>query len=110
MSSWTWVCFDCRRTVRRDVTVGKVVRCPECAEECLSIGYKARVPVRSNKKGWAKLRISRCQQDIVNNPLEQVIQQRQSQRVESLKRFERLQRRSPAWLQKYLEKKESGET
>ena len=111
MSSWTWVCFDCRRTVRRSMAGNKAVRCPECAGECTSIGYKIRVPVRRDKKAWAKLQknLLLIRRGVVVNPLRRLIEERQARRNGELELEHRLKRRDRAWLLRYLKEKETGE-
>lgn len=106
------MCFDCRRTVRRSAVGGKAVRCPECAEECTSIGTKIRVPVRRDKKAWAKLQknLSLIRRGVVVNPLRRLIEERQVQKKRKLELEHRLKTRDRDWLLRYLKEKESGET
>ena len=64
MSSRTWVCFDCRKGVRRpaDYSPGPAsepeVTCPDCGKDCVYLGYKIRVPARRDVAAWAELRDS----------------------------------------------------
>jgi len=52
----TWVCFDCRRSVRRDSSSYSVPRCPSCRRPCDAVGYKTAIPAYSNIEGWKQLK------------------------------------------------------
>jgi hypothetical protein len=64
MSKFTFVCFDCRSTSRREMHLASgdgvtgrdgieyVVRCPRCKKDMIGIGDKGRLPVKSDTKGW----------------------------------------------------------
>lgn len=56
MSNASWVCFDCRTTVRRPTFRQTVVLCPECRQRCFCLGRKIPVPRKSNMAAWLKLR------------------------------------------------------
>lgn len=56
MSNATWICFDCRRVVRRPTTPRSAVVCPECRGACACLGRKIPVPPRDKVAAWTKLR------------------------------------------------------
>jgi hypothetical protein len=56
MSNASWVCFDCRTTVRRPTFRRTVVLCPECRQRCFCLGRKIPVPPKANIAAWNKLR------------------------------------------------------
>ncbi|WP_406697119.1 hypothetical protein V5E97_39655 [Singulisphaera sp. Ch08] len=59
MESWkneTWVCFDCRETVRRPSYYRNAVPCPKCGFACHCIGTKIRIPAKGDKRAWRDLR------------------------------------------------------
>jgi len=58
MSSYTWACFDCRRTVRRTIARDGAVSCATCGKACRYLGTKIRVPAREKAAEWSKLRES----------------------------------------------------
>jgi uncharacterized Zn finger protein (UPF0148 family) len=58
MSSYTWVCFDCRRSVRRTVPKDGAVSCATCGKSCRYLGTKIRLPAREKTAEWSKLRDS----------------------------------------------------
>ena len=47
----TYVCCGCRRTVRRYQFTDHP-SCPSCGKEMTDIGYRWRVPKRTDDKGW----------------------------------------------------------
>ncbi len=53
--SSNWVCFHCRRSVRRSPWEPQEVRCSSCGRHCEDIGYKLRLPRRHDESGWRKL-------------------------------------------------------
>jgi hypothetical protein len=55
VSNSAWVCFACRLQVRRQTQFAGDVRCPECANACIAIGYKLRVPAKRDATGWREL-------------------------------------------------------
>jgi hypothetical protein len=58
MSSYTWACFECRRTVRRTTPKDGAVPCATCGRACRYLGTKIRVPAREKASEWEKLRES----------------------------------------------------
>src|SRR5260370_30504354 len=58
MGNGTWVCFDCRETVRRPTQHAKAVPCPCCGQTCTYLGTKIPVPPRRDVKIWRSLRES----------------------------------------------------
>ena len=57
MSSFTWACFDCRLTVRREVVAKSDTLCPECGSQCVCLGMKLRVPRRRAVAEWRALEV-----------------------------------------------------
>jgi uncharacterized Zn finger protein (UPF0148 family) len=58
MASYTWACFECRRTVRRAVPKNGEVQCSTCGRPCRYVGTRIRVPAREKKAAWEELRDS----------------------------------------------------
>jgi hypothetical protein len=56
MANATWVCFDCRESVRRPTHYKADVPCPRCAQICQCIGTKIPVPPKRNARAWCDLR------------------------------------------------------
>jgi len=54
----TWVCFDCRRAVRRPTHGASEVPCSGCRERMRCLGYKIRIPSKSDAGAWQRLRES----------------------------------------------------
>jgi hypothetical protein len=52
----TWVCFDCRVTVRRPTLYSGEVPCPSCGQGCLYLGTKVAVPGKRSIRAWRDLR------------------------------------------------------
>src|SRR4030095_8527682 len=48
----TWVCFDCRQTVRRPVLWSLPVSCPQCGALCTGLETQTRIPAKRNAKAW----------------------------------------------------------
>jgi DNA-directed RNA polymerase subunit RPC12/RpoP len=57
-SNHTYVCFKCRKTLRRPKTHSAPVICPECREECINLGYKIPIPPKEDDREWRALRES----------------------------------------------------
>ena len=51
-----WVCFKCRRSVRRPAHFRGNVTCPDCAQLCNRLGTKTPVPRKNNDRAWSELR------------------------------------------------------
>jgi hypothetical protein len=58
MGNATWVCFDCRETVRRPTHYPDAVPCPQCGRACRCLGTYIRIPAKSNDSAWRDLRVS----------------------------------------------------
>jgi hypothetical protein len=58
MGNASWVCFDCRESVRRPCGYQADVPCPKCAQNCRCIGTKIPVPRKRDAKAWRELRES----------------------------------------------------
>src|SRR5262249_16471970 len=56
MSNATWVCFECRKVVRRSTSPKPVVTCPQCRGSCYCLGRKVPVPPHEKVEAWRKLR------------------------------------------------------
>ena len=62
MSSRSWICFDCRKGIRREAAYSQepsndqVVSCPDCGGSCQYLGYKILVPPRRDVTAWEVLR------------------------------------------------------
>lgn len=53
----TWVCFECRLSVRRPGIAKKSdVMCPNCGKRCFCLWTEARIPPRQARRAWAALR------------------------------------------------------
>jgi len=57
-SNSTWVCFDCRTSIRRGSLSPKLPVCPTCHKACTHLGKKIAIPRKSDLKGWVALRES----------------------------------------------------
>ncbi len=53
---FTWVCFRCRTTTRRQAKEVSEVRCRTCSEPCECLGHKLRAPPQNKLKKWQALR------------------------------------------------------
>jgi len=56
MSNASWVCFGCRRVVRRPTYPRKVVPCPVCKNACFCLGRQIPVPPKDKVAAWTSLR------------------------------------------------------
>ena len=56
MTNASWVCFDCRRVVRRPTYPRTVVPCPVCGNACFCLGRKIPVPPKDKLAAWTSLR------------------------------------------------------
>lgn len=52
----TWVCFDCRESVRRPSHYPDAVPCPKCGLACRCLGTKIRIPAKGDERAWRDLR------------------------------------------------------
>ena len=52
----TSVCFKCRTATRTVSRIETDRICPDCKGEMRYIGTKWRIPIRSNIKGWKKMK------------------------------------------------------
>jgi hypothetical protein len=79
----TWVCFDCRESVRRPTQWKSEVPCPSCGNDCRNLGTQLQIPSKSNLRGWRKLR-----EAILANRLKwmPVIQRRIVERIHRIER------------------------
>lgn len=59
MSSTQWVCWDCRRIVRRARMATKAPRCSQCGGGTVDVGMRLRLPPRDDERGWRALRAKR---------------------------------------------------
>lgn len=50
------VCFDCRLSFKQSRYNAPKPKCPECAKELINIGYKLKIPKKSQIKKWQELR------------------------------------------------------
>ena len=55
MDNHSYVCFRCRRVVRRPAHHEGVVPCSSCAEPTEWVGDRVPVPPRDNVRAWAAL-------------------------------------------------------
>ena len=53
-----WVCFECRRIVRRMAAIRVQVTCPGCGQLCHNAGTKIRWPLQRRVKAWRRLQTS----------------------------------------------------
>jgi len=86
MSHRSWVCFACRKGVRRDAwgpDAPSSVTCPDCGSACTNVGYKLRIPRRRDAKEWSLL------EDSVRGARVQEAEARQRERVQRRHRLER---------------------
>lgn len=56
MGNATWICFDCRESVRRPTYYGSDVPCPKCGNTMDYLGYKIPVPRKQDGAAWRLLR------------------------------------------------------
>ncbi|MAS94459.1 MAG: hypothetical protein CMO55_14765 [Verrucomicrobiales bacterium] len=56
ISKYTWICPDCRCSVRRSIHDAESPRCSSCAGPMVWFGTKNEVPRRNNAKAWNQLR------------------------------------------------------
>lgn len=56
MSSYKFVCFDCRNAYRRDPNSKNAVVCSSCGKDCACIGVKIPIPPKNKIRKWAELR------------------------------------------------------
>ncbi|MCP2039530.1 DNA-directed RNA polymerase subunit RPC12/RpoP [Neisseria sp. HSC-16F19] len=54
-SNTNYVCFDCRRAVRKPKTYRQAVYCPQCGRRMLGLSYKLAIPKQHKKREWAAL-------------------------------------------------------
>jgi hypothetical protein len=58
-SNHNWVCFECKLVSRKPKSMGQAsveVKCANCGEALVNIGYKIDVPRKADEKGWKALR------------------------------------------------------
>jgi hypothetical protein len=55
VSNATWVCFDCRHSVRRPTFPRPEVTCPNCKQPCVCLGRKIPIPPKDKVAAWKKL-------------------------------------------------------
>jgi hypothetical protein len=58
MSNRTYVCLDCRTSMRAKAAYGLAVdlRCRQCSKSIQELGWERRIPAQSDDKGWKELR------------------------------------------------------
>lgn len=61
MLTGSWVCFDCKLSVKRDFRKygsGDFVTCSGCGKKCyfIGLGLRSKVPRKAHKKGWKDLK------------------------------------------------------
>ena len=56
MSNRTWVCFDCRRSDRMPLGAPDSAACAQCRGPMRCVGMKIRIPAKTAKAAWEKLR------------------------------------------------------
>lgn len=70
MSNRTWVCFECRQSVRRtaeyswDERREEEILCPECRSPCVYLGYMIPLPPRRDVRAWQDLNAQMVQERI----------------------------------------------
>ncbi len=72
MSNVTWVCFECRTTVRRPSYGKEAVLCSSCGKTCRDVGYKLRLPPKRQTKQWRELLVA-IQQEARANTEEKLL-------------------------------------
>jgi hypothetical protein len=55
MKNATWVCFDCRESVRRPDYALKQIPCPTCGQAMGYVGDRIRIPSKRQRKAWREL-------------------------------------------------------
>lgn len=55
-SNYNWVCFECRFVIRQAKTYKRIPKCHFCNQDCICVGYKLKIPKKSNKKEWEQLK------------------------------------------------------
>jgi hypothetical protein len=56
MSNHPWVCFACRRAVRRASPATVSVVCAVCGGDCAHLSPKTKIPPKDRIKAWEQLR------------------------------------------------------
>ena len=56
MKNATWVCFDCRESLRRPYYALKEIHCPTCGQPMPYVGDRIRIPSKTQRKAWRELR------------------------------------------------------
>lgn len=58
----TWACFDCHKSVRRQLLMLRLpgdtpsaVLCPSCGKPCRYVGYRLRLPPKADSKAWSEM-------------------------------------------------------
>ena len=88
MSSRTWVCFECRQSVRRtahcswDEERAAKILCPECRSPCVYLGYIIPLPPRRDVRAWEELNAQLVQERIDEREASQLMNVRRKHKLE----------------------------
>ena len=56
ISKHTWICPECRKSVRRSPYDAEHPRCPSCQKPMAWVGTKGKIPKKSDSKAWNRIR------------------------------------------------------
>lgn len=55
-NNYNWVCFQCLYAIRQAKSFKNTPKCQSCGQDCVCVGYKLKIPKKSDKKGWVQLK------------------------------------------------------
>ncbi len=64
MNNYNWVCFECRYSKRQSKAKQDTPKCVFCKRELYNIGYKVKIPKKTDLEGWSKIKKTSFERDI----------------------------------------------